>query len=584
MSITPRGMSVQEAYRNFVEDKFLVNRRYQRKLVWTVDEKQYLIDSIKNSLPIPLILLAQNEDGRFEIIDGLQRLNAIFSFIENRYDLKDKFFDVSQFSRAKQAADAGKFEYITEQEKLLAADICANILDYQLAVTVYPSSGEDEVTDIFGRINSGGKQLSPQEQRQAGMLDNFSSSVRSISSEIRGDSSQDLVDLSDMPQISIDSNRENIGYGLKADEIFWCNHGVLWKSQLRDSEDEEMVADLLASILTGEPIARSRELFDKMYDENNSLHTELNTKLRAYGEDRISHEISVTLSIIRDVFENNDIAIRDTVNPGSFNPVKGSFFALFMAFFKLLIEEEKSPAENEKIIEAVTGLQKEMIASAKYSKTEDRLKNVNKTVGLIQPYFVKKDPPVLRHGAGLAMDFENSIRRSKVESNRYECKQGICRLSDDRKIDTNLFDKLINTICGIANLGPDGDGFLFIGVADNESDAARIKELDEVEAHVINQRFIVGIDRELSLVDKNIDDYVSIILDEIKNSDLSDPLKSQVLSQFDVIDYRGLTILRFRIPTQDELSFVGDKCFTRENSKTIIVEGPQIVALNRLFD
>lgn len=584
MSISPRGMSIQEAYRNFVEDKFLVNRRYQRKLVWTVDEKQYLIDSIKNSLPIPLILLAQNEDGRFEIIDGLQRLNAIFSFIENRYDLEDKFFDVSQFSRAKQAGDAGKFDYITEQGKLLPADTCANILDYQLAVTVYPSSGDDEVTDIFGRINSGGKQLSPQEQRQAGMLDNFSSSVRAISSEIRGDSSQDLVDLSDMPQISIDSNRENIGYGLKADEIFWCNHGVLWKSQLRDSEDEEMIADLLASILNGEPIARSRDLFDKMYDEKESLHTELNTKLRAYGEDRINHEISVTLSIIRDVFENSDTTIRDTVNPGSFNPVKGSFFALFMAFFKLLIEEEKSPAENEKIIEAVNGLQKEMIASAKYSKTEDRLKNVNKTVGLIQPYFVKKDPPVLKHGAGLALDFENSIRRSKVESNRYECKQGICKLSDDRTIDSNLFDKLIHTICGIANLGPDGDGFLFIGVADNESDAVRIEGLDKIDAKVINQRFIVGIDRELKLVDKNIDDYVHIILDKIKNSDLSDPLKSQVLSQFDVIAYRGMTVLRFRIPSQDELSFVGDKCFTRENSKTVIAEGPQIVALNRLFE
>ena len=77
MSITPRGMSLQEAYRNYSEGKFLVNRKYQRKLVWTVDEKEYLIDSIVKDLPIPLILLAQTEDGKLEIIDGLQRLNAI---------------------------------------------------------------------------------------------------------------------------------------------------------------------------------------------------------------------------------------------------------------------------------------------------------------------------------------------------------------------------------------------------------------------------------------------------------------------------------------------------------------------------
>lgn len=43
MSITPRGMSIQEAYRLYREGSLLVNRRYQRKLVWTVAEKERLI-------------------------------------------------------------------------------------------------------------------------------------------------------------------------------------------------------------------------------------------------------------------------------------------------------------------------------------------------------------------------------------------------------------------------------------------------------------------------------------------------------------------------------------------------------------
>lgn len=208
MSITPKGMSIQEAYRNYSDGKFLVNRKYQRKLVWTVDEKEYLIDSIIKGLPIPLILLAQTDDGKLEIIDGLQRLNAIISFIENRYSIDNLYFDVNQSSRAKQASEAGIFEPIIEKELLLSPQICANILDYQLAITVYPSSDENEITDIFRRINSGGKQLSPQEKRQAGMLDLLSNTVRKIASEIRGDSSEDILDLSEMPEISIDSNRE----------------------------------------------------------------------------------------------------------------------------------------------------------------------------------------------------------------------------------------------------------------------------------------------------------------------------------------------------------------------------------------
>ena len=73
MSLTPRGMSIQEAYRLFRDDSFIVNRKYQRKLVWTVEEKEFLVDSILNGLPIPLILLAQIGDKKFEIVDGREK-------------------------------------------------------------------------------------------------------------------------------------------------------------------------------------------------------------------------------------------------------------------------------------------------------------------------------------------------------------------------------------------------------------------------------------------------------------------------------------------------------------------------------
>ena len=67
--------------------KFLVNRRYQRKLIWTIEEKSAFINSIMNGYPVPLILLAEvNYDNSsvYEIIDGMQRLNAIVSFIRRR--------------------------------------------------------------------------------------------------------------------------------------------------------------------------------------------------------------------------------------------------------------------------------------------------------------------------------------------------------------------------------------------------------------------------------------------------------------------------------------------------------------------
>ena len=120
MSVTPRGMSVQEAYKEYRSGNFRVNRRYQRKLVWTVTEKEALIDSIVRGYPIPLILLAftARSDGTrsFEILDGMQRLNAVFGFIENQFGLAGKYFDVEQLARAKQLAfDCGDQRLIDER-------------------------------------------------------------------------------------------------------------------------------------------------------------------------------------------------------------------------------------------------------------------------------------------------------------------------------------------------------------------------------------------------------------------------------------------------------------------------------------
>lgn len=583
-------MSVQEAYRLFRENRLIVNRKYQRKLVWTLNEKQNLIDSLIKDYPIPLILLADASLGGstyYEIMDGMQRLNAIFSFIDNVFPIDDKYFDTDEFSRAKQAAESGAFVPAPKStSQFLSPETCADILDYQLAVTIFPIDSEEQVTDVFGRINSGGRQLSAQEKRQAGMVDDFSMLVRQLGSEIRGDSSMETLPLSGMPEISIDTSRSDMGYALKAEEIFWCKQGILWTKQLRDSEDEEMIADICASIVLDSPIARSKDLLDNIYNEGTTEYLETRRSLSRYGIERLKEEIKVTLSVLREVIESYDInpnALRSVINPKSRNPIKASFFALFMAFHELVIVQEKTPGESTAIMNALSGLQKSMISSAKFSTTEDRIKNVDKTIGLIQRYFIKKDPPMLRHGAGLALDMENALRRSKIETSRYECKQGFVDLSDTRKYDNTLPEKILKTICAIANVGPDSDGYIFIGVADKKEDAERIKALDGIEYLTVGNRYVVGIDREMPLLSINHEQYVEKIVGFIRNSDLSVTLKNQVLSQIDYVAYKGLSVVRIRIPRQKEVSFVDEKAFVRENSSTIEATGKKLLSVNQLF-
>lgn len=207
MSVIPSGVSVQEIYRRYRENQIVVNRKYQRKLVWSETEKVCLIDSILKGYPIPLILFAEyaGEDGRtyYEVLDGMQRLNAIVGFLENEYPVNQKYFDIKQLARVQQAESEGLFVGY-HGEAVHTPQICANLLDYQLAVTSYKVESEENVFEIFRRINSGGRQLSSQEQRQAGVLCHFSDLVREIAADIRGDSTNEQVVLSDMPQLALE--------------------------------------------------------------------------------------------------------------------------------------------------------------------------------------------------------------------------------------------------------------------------------------------------------------------------------------------------------------------------------------------
>lgn len=90
-----KGEYILELYKWYKEYKITINRKYQRKLVWTLKEKQEFIDTIIKNYPVPLFLVAsrkENIDGKEqeckEIIDGLQRIEAIIAFINNEFKVE----------------------------------------------------------------------------------------------------------------------------------------------------------------------------------------------------------------------------------------------------------------------------------------------------------------------------------------------------------------------------------------------------------------------------------------------------------------------------------------------------------------
>ena len=401
--------------------------------------------------------------------------------------------------------------------------------------------------------------------------------VREMATEIRGDVSRDIPDLSQMPEVSVDVAGEAPDYGVKASDTFWCRQGILRRSQLRDSEDEQMIADLAISALEGKPFAFSGSSLDEYYTVGTDQFKSIEKNLAAYGATRLKSDVMGTLSVLRetiDAVDGSANAFRKIVHPeAGGNPVKTAFFAVFFAFYELCVKQKKSPGNNAKIMKALSGLQNLLDVAAGQIRTEPRQKNIDVVCGLIQKHFVDKQPPALDHGAGATLAFENAIRRSRTETAAYECKQGVLRLDDSRSEDKSVLSRIVETLCGIANIGPNEEGAIFIGVADKKADRDRIVGLDRVSPAEISSRYVVGVDRECAILKTNIDKYKRKVVDYIAGSKLSDPLKSGVLAKIDCVVYRGCSVICLWVPPQRSYSTVDDVIFTREGASTKEVKG-----------
>jgi len=202
---------------------------------------------------------------------------------------------------------------------------------------------ESDITEVFGRINSGGKHLSNQERRQAGVTTSFAEVVRTIAMQLRGDDTRKTLRLFDMPQVSIDSKQNNQGYGIQAEDTLWCKQGILSIADLRDSKDEDMIADIAASILLNKPLPRSRERLDSLYDEESNDFQLIENSLATYGFKKLEEDIVKTFSILGETIEtysSDSKCLQNIVNPGINNPIPQAFSTIFMAFFELIIDSE----------------------------------------------------------------------------------------------------------------------------------------------------------------------------------------------------------------------------------------------------
>lgn len=141
---------------------------FQRNYVWSIKDASSFIESLLLGLPVPGVFLAkENEDNRFLIIDGQQRIKTLFYFFNGVFKVDDpKAKDKKEFTLTGVAEEfEGKtYRSLTEAQRnrLNDAPIHATIIKQES-----PNDGDTSIYHIFDRLNSKGRKLTPQEIRAA---------------------------------------------------------------------------------------------------------------------------------------------------------------------------------------------------------------------------------------------------------------------------------------------------------------------------------------------------------------------------------------------------------------------------------
>jgi len=141
---------------------------FQRNFIWSQRESSQFIESLLLGLPVPGVFLAKDRQSqKLMIIDGQQRLKSLQFFYDGyfRPDPKQKKQQVFDLVQVQPQFKGRTYETLEEddQRRLDNAVIHATIVKQES-----PEEQEDSsLYYVFGRLNSGGRKLTPQEIRSA---------------------------------------------------------------------------------------------------------------------------------------------------------------------------------------------------------------------------------------------------------------------------------------------------------------------------------------------------------------------------------------------------------------------------------
>ena len=151
-----------------------VNQVYQRsKGIWSIAARSFLVETVLKNFPIPKLSLHQRTDPESlmphkEVVDGQQRTYALQDFREGKFRLSSRIDTPELHGKA---------------FRDLSRDQQRQFLNYGLAFDLLIGAEDEEVREIFRRMNTFTVALNYEEQRNAAFNGKFKWFVRDLTNE-----------------------------------------------------------------------------------------------------------------------------------------------------------------------------------------------------------------------------------------------------------------------------------------------------------------------------------------------------------------------------------------------------------------
>jgi hypothetical protein len=226
------------------EGSLTISPRYQRKPVWAARQKCYLIESILLALPVPEIFVQQKTtpegETTFAIVDGQQRIRSVLQFIGSEVDPGEQEYNKFKLDKLKPTSpwrDRGFADLSDDQKR--------TFFGYRFVVRYLNTDSDDEVRDMFKRLNKFLTPLTPQELRNATYAGPFVQLVQTL-----------------------------------ADNEYWAENKIVTASSIRRMGDIQFVSELLIGVMHG-PQGGSSTIIDGYYNQYEDYEDEFPSQRRA---------------------------------------------------------------------------------------------------------------------------------------------------------------------------------------------------------------------------------------------------------------------------------------------------------------